>query len=146
MSTTNGTLTFYNSFLLNLAKDINLETDTLKCGLVTSLYTPDASNHSVLADITNELSGNGYSRFTINGITLTESGGIVTLDFGEIEFLASGGSLIARRYFIYDDTVTNKPLIGFGLLDDNNLDVTATDGNSIKIITAPTGFLTITQV
>lgn len=148
MATTTATLNFYNSFLLNLAKNINLSTDTLKIGLVTSTYTPDASSHTILSDITNELSGNGYARQTLAGVSLTESGGVVTLDFNDPVFSASGGSFTARRYFIFDDTVAtpNKPLIGFGLLDDNNLDVTVTDGNTLTINVNISGFLTITEV
>ena len=46
--------------------------DTFIVGLSTSAYTPDRSAHEALADITNELAGNGYARQTLANVALTE--------------------------------------------------------------------------
>lgn len=133
MATFTATLEFYNSFLLRSLTDMNLSTDTFQVGLVTSSYTPDASNHSVLADITNELSGNGYARQTFTGLSISQSSGIVTWDFNDVVFTATGGSLVARRFFVFNSTLSGSPLVGFGLLNSANLDVTTTAGNTLTL-------------
>lgn len=40
---------------------IDLDTDTIKVMLVTSSYTPDIDAHTKRSDITNEVSGTGYT-------------------------------------------------------------------------------------
>lgn len=40
---------------------IDLDTDTINVMLVTSTYTPDQDAHTKRSDITNEVSGTGYS-------------------------------------------------------------------------------------
>ena len=58
----------YNSMLNDLSKgSIDFDTDTFKCMLVTSSYTPSKS-HSKRSDITNEVTGTGY---TTGGNTAT---------------------------------------------------------------------------
>jgi hypothetical protein len=146
MATFTATLEFYNEFILNLAKEINLDTDVIKVGLTTSSYFPDSENDQYLSDITNEVSGNGYAQQTASNVILSRTSNIVTLDFDDVIFSASGGNITARRFFVYDDTVTNKPLIGFGLLDNNNLDVTVTDGNTLELVINANGLLTINKV
>lgn len=52
----------YNSFKRDLMNGaIDLDTDTLKVMLVTSAYTPNIDSHTKRSDITNEVSGTGYS-------------------------------------------------------------------------------------
>lgn len=52
----------YNSFKRDIMNGaIDLDTDTIKVMLVTSSYTPDADAHTKRSDITNEVSGTGYS-------------------------------------------------------------------------------------
>ena len=46
---------------------IDLDTDTIKVLLVTSAYTPDQDTHTKHSDVTNEVSGTGY---TAGGATL----------------------------------------------------------------------------
>ena len=48
--------------------NINFASDTFKQLLVTSAYTPDQSAHLKRSDITNEVSGTGYSA---GGVTVT---------------------------------------------------------------------------
>jgi hypothetical protein len=53
---------FYNAtkkYSLNGA--IDWDTDTIKAILVTSTYTPDLDAHAFRSDITNEVSGTGYT-------------------------------------------------------------------------------------
>jgi hypothetical protein len=52
----------YNSFKRDIMNgSIDLDTDTIKVMLVTSAYTPDQDAHTKRSDITNEVSGTGYS-------------------------------------------------------------------------------------
>ena len=58
----------YNSMLHDISTGaIDFDTDTFKCMLVTSSYTPSKS-HSKRSDITNEVTGTGY---TTGGNTAT---------------------------------------------------------------------------
>lgn len=52
----------YNSFKRDIMNGaLDLDTDTIKVMLVTSAYTPDQDAHTKRSDITNEVSGTGYS-------------------------------------------------------------------------------------
>lgn len=58
----------YNSFKRDIMNgSIDLDTDTIKIMLVTSSYTPNIDTHTKRSDITNEVSGTGY---TAGGATL----------------------------------------------------------------------------
>jgi len=142
MSQTDSTLVFYNSFKERLGSDMNLKTDTFKMLLTSSSYSPSAS-HSIITDITNELSGNGYSRQTLGSVTYVQASGTATFDFSNVEFTAVGGSITARYFVIYNDTLTNDPLIAYGLLDDTPADVVATDGNKIELVVDASGLFTV---
>lgn len=63
-----GTWYFYGNgrkFISN--GSIDLDTDTIKVALATSSYTPNKDTHNYFDDITNEVSGTGY---TAGGATL----------------------------------------------------------------------------
>lgn len=52
----------YNSFLEDVAKGaIDCDTDTFKTLLVTSTYTPNQDTHDKRDDVTNEVTGTGYT-------------------------------------------------------------------------------------
>lgn len=52
----------FNSFKRDIANgSIDLDTDTIKVMLVTSSYTPNQDSHSKRSDVTNEVTGTGYS-------------------------------------------------------------------------------------
>lgn len=134
MGTTTGTFNFYDSFKEYLGDGtIDLDGDTFKVLLTSSAYTPNAGTHTTLTDITNELSGNGYARQTLTSVTWTEASGTVTFDSADPQWTASGGSIVARYWVLYDDTPTSPadPLIAYGLLDNTPADVTTTDGNTL---------------
>lgn len=58
----------YNSFKRDIMNgSIDLDTDTIKIMLVTSSYSPNIDTHTKRSDITNEVSGTGY---TAGGATL----------------------------------------------------------------------------
>jgi hypothetical protein len=145
MSVYTGSITFYNSWKANMLHAANLSSDTFKMLLTTSTYSPSASSHSVLADVTNEVSGNGYARQTLGSVTSSQTSGTYTFDFADPVFTASGGSIVARYWVIYDDTVSSpsKPLVAYGLIDSTPADVTTTDGNTLTFNVNASGLFTI---
>ena len=146
MSTTTGTIVLYESWSKYIGEGSDMSSDTFKIGLTTSAYVPSASTHEVLTNITNELSGNGYAQQTLGSLTWAEVSGTTTFDFADPIFTASGGSLVARFFFIFNETMSTPvvdPLICYGLLDDTPGDVTATDGNTITLNVNGAGLFTL---
>lgn len=87
--------------------------DRFKVMLTTSSYNPDYSGDSVKSDVDNEVSGTGYTAGgkSLTSITFATSGGTITWDAADVEWTSS--TITGARYaVIYDDTLTNKPLIG----------------------------------
>lgn len=67
---------FYGNGLKGLMNgSIDLDTDTIKVALVTASYTSDNDAHDFFDDITNEVSGSGY---TAGGATLANP--VITVD------------------------------------------------------------------
>jgi len=97
----------YNSFKQKIMDgSIDLDTDTIKVALVTSSYTPDQDSHEDFADITNEVSGTGY---TAGGATLANKA--VTKDntdnegmFDADDVTWSSSSITARGAVVYKDS------------------------------------------
>lgn len=94
---------------------IDLDTDTIKVALVTSTYTPDIDTDLDFADITNEVSGTGY---TAGGATLGTKTVTVDTTNNRAEFDAADtvwttATLTARGAVVYKDTGTpaTSPLI-----------------------------------
>lgn len=87
--------------------------DRFKVMLTTASYTPNYSTHSVKSDVTNEVSGTGYTAGgkSLASVTFATSGGTITWDAADVEW-ASSTITNARYAVIYDDSLTNDPLIG----------------------------------
>lgn len=125
------TTTFYNSYKKDvLSGNIDWENDTIKVALTTSSYTPDIDTHSFFDDITNEVSGTGY---TTGGATLSTSA--PTQDDTDNEGVAdatdltwSSSTITARYAIIYKSTGTasTSPLICYV---DLGGDTTSASGN-----------------
>lgn len=142
--------TIYDNFIENLfLGDMgNLDSDTLKLALTSSSYAPSESTHDAFSDVTNELSGNGYPSggATLSGVAVSLAAGTVKLDSNDVVFSASGGSIVARRGVLYNDTPTTPtadPLISNILLDNAPADVTAEDGADLTVApNAANGWIT----
>lgn len=101
--------TIYNSFKRDIMNGgIDLDTDTIKVALVTSTYTVDQDAHDNFDDITNEVSGTGY---TAGGATLASV--TVTVDntdnegvFDAADVTWSTSTITARGAVIYKSTGT----------------------------------------
>lgn len=100
---------------------IDWNTDTIKCMLVTSSYTPSATTHNYIDDAnTNEVSGTNYTAggATIGSVSVSESGGTVTVDGADVTWTQSGAGFSNARYaIIYKDTGTPATSPMFGYID-----------------------------
>lgn len=148
MATTTGTLIKYESYGRELQnKNVEIDADVFIVGLSTSTYVPNAATHEALADITNEVSGNGYARQTLTGVALTEpSGGTWRFDSNDPVFTASGGSIVARFWWMINDSSTTPldMLMFYGLLDNTPADVTTTNTNTLTMQVNASGYTELT--
>lgn len=104
----------FNSFVEAIAEKVhNLGSDTLKVMLTNT--APVATN-TQKTDLTDISAGNGY---TAGGTAATissssQTSGTYKLVLADVVFTASGGSIGPFRYAVlYNDTATNKELIGW---------------------------------
>ena len=144
MATTTATLNVYDSYKRDLQNGtIDVDGDTWIMGLSTTTYVPNAATHAILTDITNEVTGNGYARQTLASVTLTEPvAGTWQFDSADAVFTATGGSITARFYWIFDDTPVGPvdPLFCYGLLDQTPADVVTTDTNTLTVQVHANGY------
>ena len=114
-------------------KDVDWDNDTIKVMLTTVTYVPDQDAHDFKDDVTNEVSGTGYTATgaTLASKTVTTSaytGGtnIFALDAADATWTTS--TITARVAVIYDATPATdatRPLICYQLSD---ADVSTTAG------------------
>lgn len=122
---------FGKAFLALFNKEIDWDSDTIKVLLTTSAYTPDQDAHDYKDDVTDEVSGTGYSAggqaLSSKTITYTSATNKITLDAADVQWASS--SITARHAVIYDDTpatAATKPLLGY---QSETSDVVSTNGN-----------------
>ena len=105
-------ITFLNALNNSVAIDLDDTTaDRFKVMLVTSSYTPDFGTHDFKADVTNEITGTGYSAGgeSLTSVTLTQTGGTITWDADDVTWASS--TLTARGAGVYDDSLTDGPVV-----------------------------------
>lgn len=126
-------------------KEVDLNSDTIKCALFTSAHAPDQSTDQYYDgshDMTEVSAGNGYSSGgdTVTG-TIATSGLVTTFDSDDPAWTVTGGGFTYRYAVFYDSSpASNKPLISFV---DFGTDVVATAG-SHSIVLDPAGIARIT--
>lgn len=107
--------TTFKKQLLNAG--INFGTSTMKVMLVTSTYTPNQDTHAFRSDVTNEVSGVGYSA---GGTTLAN--GTVTQDntnhlaaYSADNITWGTATITARAAVLYKSTgvAASDPLVGY---------------------------------
>lgn len=101
----------FNSFTEALAEKVhNLGSDTLKVALTNTI--PLATN-SQLSNLT-EISYTNCSSRTITTTSSSQTSGTYKLVLADLVLTASGGSVGPFRWVVvYNDTATNKELIGW---------------------------------
>jgi len=138
-----ATFTKFQPFVLALAeKKHNLTSDTLK--VMLTLSAPLATN-SVKTDLTEIAAGNGYTAGgnTATVTTSSQTSGTYKLVLADpATWTATGGAIANFRYAVlYNDTATNKDLIGFW---DYGSTVTVNTSETFKTDFDPTsGVLTL---
>lgn len=141
-----ATAKMYGLFLKSLAnKEIDLDSDTLKVMLCTSSYTPNQDTHQYKSDITNEITGTGYTAggATLASVTVTYDGpsNTLTLDAADPSWASS---VLTARYAIFYDatpgTDATRPLIAYM---DFTTDFVSTGGTFLITLNA-SGIASIT--
>ncbi len=113
------TALLYGSFPAKLAnKEIDWDSDTIKVALATSTYTPAQDTHDYFNDITNEVTGTGYTAggATLASKTVTYTSGTNTQAFDAADTSWASSTITARYAVIYDSTpgtAATNPLIGY---------------------------------
>ena len=135
----------FNSFKRDIANgSINLATDAVKIMLVGSAYTPNIDTHAKRSDVTNEVSGAGY---TAGGIALVNK--TVTMNttsdkgvFDADDLTISNATITARGAVLYKargGASSADELIAYL---DFGADITSTAGN-FNIAFDANGIITI---
>lgn len=108
----------YNGFKKKIMDgSIDLDTDTIKVALVTSTYTPNIDTHVFFSDITNEVSGTGYSAggsaLANKSVTQDNTNDLGYFDADDLSWTSS--TITARGAVIYKSTgvSSTSPLIGY---------------------------------
>lgn len=105
-----ATFTKINSFVENLAEKVfNLGSDSLKVALTNTAHT---STWTKLSDLT-EISYTNLSSRVITTTSSAQTSGTYKLVLADLTLTASGTVPTFRYIYIYDDTATNKELIGY---------------------------------
>lgn len=133
----------FNSFVEAVAEKVhNFDSDTLKVAL--SNTAPSASD-TVLADITQISSGNGYTAGGTQATTASSSqtGGTYKLVLNDVVYTATGGPIGPLRYAIlYNDSAANDELIAWW---DYGSSITLQPGETLTVdFNSSAGVLTIT--
>lgn len=108
---------------------IDFTTDSIRLALVDSVRAPVAATDEFfgVAISANEVTGTGYTAAgeVLGTVTVTESGGTVTLDAADVTWTQNGAGFSDARYAIlykHNASLPTAPLVGF-------IDFTADKGN-----------------
>ena len=122
-------LLFGNLFETVFRGEIDWDDDTIKVALTTSAYTPSQTTHDYFNDVTNEVTGTGYTAdgATLGTKTSTLSSNTFTLDAADITSDWTTSTITARIAVVHKDTGTasTSPLICYV---DAGADVSTTAG------------------
>jgi len=117
----------FNKFLDYLAS-ADISDDTFKVALVTSSYTPDKDTHEHFDDVTNEVSGTGYTAGgnTVTGtLTLDNANDKLTLEFASTNWTTATITARGAVYYSSTGTASTSTLIAY---NDFGSDVAVTSG------------------
>ena len=133
-----------NSILKMLNKEIDFDSDTIKVMLCTNSYTPDQDTHEHKDNVTNEVSGPGYTAggATLSNKSVSYTAGTNVAKFDADDVSWSSSTITARYAVIYDSTGVDStsPLIGYV---DFGQDISTSNG-TFQIIWDAAGIFTFT--
>jgi hypothetical protein len=129
----------YNSCLGDMARgSIDFDSDSFKCMLVTSAYTPNKDTHTRRDDVTGEASGTGY---TAGGAAITATVTVDTatdrLDIGWSSPSWPSASITARGAVIYKSRGGASSADELVAYLDFTSDATATNGTFTVTVSSP---------
>lgn len=112
-------------------KEVDFDSDTIKVMLATSSYTPNQDTHVYKSDVTNEVSGTGYTAGgqALASKTVTYDGATNTVIMDAADTVWSASTITARYAIVYDDAGASdatKVLLGY---IDFGSDQSSTSGN-----------------
>ena len=128
----------YNSALEDaVIGNIDFNTDSFKIILVTSSYAADKDAHTKRSDVTNEVSGLGYTTGGVStAVTVTKDtvNDRVDIDFADVSW--AGATITAAGAVIYKTTgsAAADNLVAFM---DFGSDITSTNGTFTVDVTSP---------
>lgn len=137
------TNSIYDKFVKhNVLGDVNLSTDTFYMMLTTNSYSPTKASDEHRSDVTNEVSGTGY---TAGGqaVTCTVTGPLSTVEsatFSPVTWAAA--TITARRAVIYKHRGGSSSADELVCWIDFGADVSSVAGN---FTVTPSGALTFTN-
>lgn len=136
----------FGQFLDHLAqKRIDLDSDTIKVALATSAWTPNQDTNDYFDDVTNQVTGTGYTAggATLTGVTWAYTAATNTWKFDAADVSWPSSTITARYAVIYVDTAgaaSTDPLIAYV---DFGADVATTAG-TFSIVWDAAGIFTVT--
>jgi len=120
----------YNSAIDDMARGaIDFDTDTFKALLVTSSYTPNKDTHDKRDDVTNEVTGTGYTAGGVTSactVTKDTANDRVTLQFAAVSWATS--TITARALVIYKSLGGASSADALVAYNDFGSDVSSTAG------------------
>ena len=124
-----ATFNKFNSFVEALSKKVhNLGSDVIKIALVTNANIPLATN-TQLSNLT-EIAYTNLSARTVTITSDVQTAGVLKWILADLVLTASGAVATFRHIVIYNDTATNKELIGWY---DYGSDLTLANGETLTI-------------
>lgn len=135
-----------NDFVEYLVEDVDLQSDTFKVALSNTAPGSESNNPtndnngkyvnvSVISNMTN------ISDNTLSGVSSSQTGGTYKLSATDKELAANGTVGPFQYVYIYNDTVTDKPIVGYY---DYNSPITLQNGDKFTIDFGTNGIFTLT--
>lgn len=121
-----------------LVEGVNCASDTFKVAFTAAANAPTATN-GLIGDLTT-VSTTNLDTVTLTTASSSQSGGTFKLDFNDLTMTASGSVGPFRYVVIYDDTVTNDPLVCWF---DYGSEITLASGETFKLTFDANGLFTV---
>ena len=125
-------------------KEIDLDSDTIKCALAASGYTPSQDTHDYFNDVTNQATGTGYSTggatLANKAVSYTAATNIWKFDADDVVW--SNSSISARYAVVYCSTGTGSTSALLGYVDFGQTETSSS--GSYKITWSSSGILRVT--
>jgi hypothetical protein len=128
------TAKIFGLFISSLAnKEVDWNSDVPKCMLTTATYTPNQDTHQYKSDVTNEVTGTGYTAggATLANPTITYTAGtnVLKLDADDASWAASSITLpVSGSAIVYDSTPATDATRPLACYQTTDTQVQSTNG------------------